>query len=82
MFEGTIKKLDLANLSAVVEDEKGERITVKFAQRTNVEVAEDETVGWIGGDLEDLEVGEFVELELTGKKDDGTFMCDSVVCIS
>lgn len=82
MLEGTINKLDLKNRSAVILDEQGNEITIRFTERTNVEVAEDETVGTVGGELEDLEEGFLVELELTARNEDGSFYCDSVYCIS
>ena len=57
MIEGRISQLDLENRSAVVVEENGNQIQVNFALRTNVEVIEDETVGLMGGELEDLEEG-------------------------
>ena len=82
MFEGTIKKLDLSNRSAVVTGEDGKEITIKFAERVSVEIGEEETVGWMGGELEDIEEGFIVELDLTSQKDDGSYLCENVVCIS
>mgnify|MGYP006159563979 CR=1 FL=1 len=58
MIEGRISQLDLENRSAVVVEENGNQIQVNFALRTNVEVIEDETVGLMGGELEDLEDGD------------------------
>ena len=60
MIEGRISQLDLENRSAVVVEENGNQIQVNFALRTNVEVIEDETVGLMGGELEDLEEGYYV----------------------
>lgn len=82
MFEGIIKNLDLANRSAVVADADGKEISIHFAERINVEIAEDETAGWMGGELADIEEGFQVELDLASQKEDGSFICDSVVCIS
>ena len=82
MFEGTIQKLDLDNRQAVVEDQEGREIIVRFTERANVEVVEPETVGLMGGELEDLQEGYQVELELNAKNEDGSYFCDSVTCIS
>lgn len=82
MIEGKIINLDLANRSAVILGEDGNEIPVKFAARLNVEIIEPETVGLMGGDLEDLEEGYEVEVELASKNDDGSFICDSIACIS
>ena len=82
MIEGRISQLDLENRSAVVVEENGNQIQVNFALRTNVEVIEHETVGLMGGELEDLEEGYHVEIEVASKNDDGSIMCDSIACVS
>ena len=82
MIEGRISQLDLENRSAVVVEENGNQIQVNFALRTNVEVIEDETVGLMGGELEDLEEGYYVEIEVSSKNDDGSIICDSIACVS
>ena len=82
MIEGRISQLDLENRSAVVVEENGNQVQVNFALRTNVEVIEDETVGLMGGELEDLEEGYYVESEVASKNDDGSIICDSIACVS
>ena len=83
MIEGRIKHLDIANRSAlIVEGKNGNEITVNFALRTNVEVIEDETVGLMGGELEDLEEGYEVEYEVASINEDGSIICDSIACVS
>jgi hypothetical protein len=82
MIEGRITKLDLENRSAVIVEETGTEYAVTFPERMNVEIIEDETVGTQGGELEDLEVGFEVEVELASRNEDGSYICDSVVCIS
>ena len=83
MIEGRIKHLDIANRSAlIVEGKNGNEITVNFALRTNVEVIEDETVGLMGGELEDLEEGYEVEFEVASINEDGSIICDSIACVS
>jgi len=82
MIEGRISQLDLENRSAVVVEENGNQIQVNFTLRTNVEVIEHETVGLMGGELEDLEEGYHVEIEVASTNDDGSIMCDSIACVS
>ena len=82
MIEGRISQLDLENRSAVVVEENGNQIQVNFALRTNVEVIEHETVGLMGGELEDLEEGYHVEIEVASTNDDGSIMCDSIASVS
>ena len=82
MIEGRISRPDLENRSAIVVEENGNQIQVNFALRTNVEVIEDETVGLMGGELEDLEEGYHVEVEVASTNDDGSIMCDSIACVS
>ena len=47
-----------------------------------MEVIEDETVGLMGGELEDLEEGYHVEIEVASKNEDGSIVCDSIACVS
>ena len=82
MIEGRISQLDLENRSAIIVEENGNRIKVNFALRTNVEVIEHETVGLMGGELEDLEEGYHVEVEVASTNDDGSIMCDSIASVS
>ena len=82
MVEGRIKHLDIANRSALIVEGNGNEIAVNFALRTNVEVIEDETVGLMGGELEDLEEGYEVEIEVASVNEDGSIICDSIACIS
>ena len=82
MIEGRISQLDLENRSAVIVEENGNQIQVNFTLRTNVEVIEHETVGLMGGELEDLEVDYHVEVEVASTNDDGSIMCDSIACVS
>ena len=82
MIEGRISRLDLENRSATVVEENGNKIQVNFALRTNVEVIEDETVGLMGGELEDLEEGYHVEIEVASTNEDGSVVCDSIACVS
>ncbi|HIA57782.1 MAG TPA: hypothetical protein EYO46_03670 [Candidatus Lambdaproteobacteria bacterium] len=82
MIEGRIKHLDLANRSALIVESNGNEVTVQFALRANVEIIEPETVGLMGGSLEDLEEGFEVEIEVASLNEDGSIICDSIACVS
>ena len=82
MIEGRIKHLDATNRSALIVSENGNEIRVNFTLRTNVEIIEDETVGLMGGELEDLQEGYEVELEVASTNEDGSIICDSIACVS
>ncbi len=83
MIEGRIKNLDLDNRSATIIVESGKEYPVKFPERINIEITEDETVGLMGGELEDLDEGYTVEVELSARpKKGGIYTCKSVVCTS
>lgn len=82
MIEGRIKHLDAANRSALIISENGKEIRVNFTLRTNVEIIEDETVGLMGGELEDLQEGYEVEIEVASTNEDGSIICDSIACVS
>ena len=82
MIEGRIKHLDLANRSAMIVESNGNEVTVQFALRANVEIIEPETVGLMGGSLEDLEEGFEVEIEVASLNEDGSIICDSIACVS
>lgn len=82
MLEGKISKLDIMNRTAVLEDASGREVALKFPARMNVEISEPETMGTMGGDLEDLEEGFLVQVEVDAEHEDGSAVCGSVVCLS
>ena len=82
MLEGTIRKLDLENRTAVIAVTDGKKLTVKFPEDLVIGVSELETVGTMGGDLEDLDVGYIVEFEVHDHQEDGTCTCLSLESIS
>ncbi len=57
MIEGRIKKVDVARRTAVITTEDERDITITFPERVNIEVAELETMGTMGGELADLQEG-------------------------
>ena len=82
MIEGRIKKVDVAHRTAVITTEDDRDITITFPERVNIEVAEPETMGTMGGELEDLQEGYYVEVEVGVQDTDGKWSCDSLVCVS
>ncbi len=81
MIEGTVKKLDQANRTAVIETSDGKEVALRFPEDLIIEVAEEETMGMQGGSFEDLQEGFLVEFE-HGELEDGSGVCRSLTCIS
>jgi hypothetical protein len=79
--EGTVKKLDRAKRTAVIETSDGKEVTLRFPEDLSIEVAEEETMGTQEGSLEDVHEGYLVEFEHT-VLEDGSGVCSSLSCIS
>ena len=82
MIEAQIKKIDLAQRTVIVTTQDNQELTLTFPKGANIEVTEPSTMGTMGGDLEDLREGYFVEVELGAHGSDGKCACASLVCIS
>lgn len=82
MIEGRIKKVDVAQRTAVITTEDNQEISISFPEEADIEVAEEETMGTQGGELADLQVGYYVEVEVAAQDADGRWSCDSLVCVS
>ena len=82
MTEGRIKKIDVARRTAVIATPEGQELTLTFPDGANIEVHEPATMGTMGGELEDLKEGYFVEVELGAHDANGRCSCASLVCIS
>ncbi len=82
MIEARIKKVDVAHRTAVITTEDNQELSITFPEEANIEVAEEETMGTVGGELTDLQEGFYVELELGAQDADGKWSCGSLVCIS
>lgn len=82
MIEGRIKKVDPINRIAVITTRADEELTLTFPENANIEVAEPETMGTMGGELDDLREGFEVELEIGEAEQDGRRCCISLVCVS
>lgn len=82
MLVGRIKTLDVTNRMAVVTTEDGQDIAVTFPAEALIEVAEPETMGTMGGELEDLHEGFYVEIEVAAHDADGSCICVSLVSVS
>ena len=82
MIEARIKKVDLAQRTAVIITQDNQDVTLTFAEGANIEVREPTTMGTMGGELEDLREGYFVEVELGAHDADGKCACASLICVS
>ena len=82
MVEGTISKLDLARRSVVIVATDGREYTVSIPADANIEVSELETVGTVGGTIEDLEVGFHVAFDAQDHQPDGSCTCITLESIS
>ena len=81
MSLGQIRKVDPAAKLAVIGFEDGREMTVTFSETANIEVLEPCTLGTMGGTLEDLKVGYWVEATLH-EQGEHACACSSLVCLS
>lgn len=82
MIEAQIKKIDLVKRTVVITTHDNREMTLTFSQDANIEVHEPSTMGTVGGSLEDLREGYFVEVELGANDAGGKCACASLICIS
>ena len=82
MIGGRIKKIDLAHRTAVIVTQDNQDVVLTFPEGANIEVREPTTMGTMGGMLEDLREGYFVEVELGAHDTDGKCACASLICVS
>ncbi len=82
MVEGTIRKLDLEERTAVIALPSGQEVHVRFTPDAHFEVAEPATMGTTGGRLEDLGLGYIVQIDAEDRHGDGVLHCTDLVCIS
>jgi hypothetical protein len=82
MIEAQIKKIDLAQRTVTITTHDKQELTLTFPNGANIEVTEPTTMGTMGGDLQDLKEGYFVEVDLAAHDSDGKCACASLVCIS
>ena len=82
MIEARIKKIDLARRTVTILTQDQSELTLTFPKGANIEVTEPATMGTMGGELEDLREGYFVEVELGAHDAEGKCSCASLVCIS
>lgn len=81
MALGQIRSVDSADHSAVIALEDGREVTVTFAPGANIEVVEPCTLGTMGGTLDDLRVGYWVEATID-EHEGRSCSCSSLLCIS
>jgi len=81
LVQGQIRQLDPAKRLAVIALDDGREVAVSFPVDANIEVHEPATMGTMGGTLEDLQVGYWVEAELH-EHGNNACSCSSLICIS
>ena len=54
MIEGRIKKIDLAQRTAVIVTQDDHDVVLTFPKGANIQVREPTTMGTMGGNVEDL----------------------------
>ena len=82
MIEAQIKKIDLESRTVTVVTHDNQELILTFPQGSNIEIAEPATMGTMGGELEDLREGYFVEVDLGAHEGNGKCSCASLICIS
>lgn len=78
---GQIRQLDPAKRVALIALEDGREVSVTFPAEAHIEVHEPSTTGTMGGTLEDLRVGYWVEADFH-EHADKSCSCTSLLCIS
>lgn len=81
MVQGQIRHVDLPNRLAIIALDDGRDVTVTFPQGANIEVLEPATMGTMGGTLDDLKVGYWVQVTLH-EHGRNACSCSSLVCLS
>ena len=81
MALGQIRSVDPTKHLAVIALEDGREVAVTFPEHANIEVVEPCTLGTMGGTLEDLKVGYWVEASLDEQGEHGC-SCRSLVSLS
>ena len=80
MVEATVKRVDVAGRTLVIEVADGREVSLVFRDDTYIEVMEPATTGRIAGSLEDIHEGYLVEVEFT--EGDSPCACRSLISIS
>jgi hypothetical protein len=78
---GQLRSIDAVARRAVIALEEGREVAVTFPAHANIEVREPATLGTMGGRLEDLRVGYWVEVSLH-EAEGHACACTSLVCLS
>lgn len=81
MALGQLRQIDTVARRAVIAFEDGREVTVTFPAHANIEIREPATLGTMGGRLEDLRVGYWVEVSLH-EGEAHACACTSLVCLS
>jgi hypothetical protein len=80
MAYGQIRRLDPTERTALIALDDGREVAVTFPSHANIEVLEPTTLGTMGGTLEDLKVGYWVEAQIPDGE--SPCACSSLRCLS
>ena len=81
-MEARIKSIDVVNRTAVITTADNREMALTFPDEATIEVAEPETMGTMGGELEDVQEGFYVEVEVEAQDPEGNWRCSSLTCLS
>lgn len=81
MVSGQIRQLNSAKRLAVIALDDGREVTVTFPPNANIEVREPCTMGTMGGTMDDLQVGYWVQVKIH-EHGNSSCSCSSLVCVS
>ena len=82
MIDARIKKIDLARRAVTITTPDQRELVLTFPAGANIEVTEPATMGTMGGTLEDLREGYFVQVEIGAHDHESACSCTSLVCVS
>jgi hypothetical protein len=80
MAYGQIRRLDPAGRTALIALDDGREVAVTFPLHANIEVLEPTTLGTMGGTLDDLRVGYWVDALIP--EGESPCSCSSLRCLS
>lgn len=82
MVEGTIRSIDYARRSALVEMRDGRKVELHFPLNAHIEVSEPASGGLQGGTLEDLGIGYLVQVDYHEDASGQPCHCTNLISIS
>jgi cold shock CspA family protein len=80
LIEGTLRRLDRAKGTAVVETPDGKEVPVHFHPESYIAIPDPVTMGNMTGSVDDLKEGYWVQAEVV--EGEGGCHCTSLTCLS